>query len=32
LYPEYGKLAWNFLKHYTRDLATGSIVYNPYVD
>jgi hypothetical protein len=32
LYPEYGKLAWNFLKHYTRDLASGSIVYNPYVD
>jgi len=32
LYPEYGKLAWNFLKHYSRDLTTGEIVYNAYAE
>lgn len=32
LYPEYGKLAWNFLKHYTRNLTTGQIEYNPNID
>jgi hypothetical protein len=32
LYPEYGELAWNFVKHYPRNLETGAIEYNPYVD
>ncbi len=32
LYPEYATLAWDFLKHYSRDLSTGSIVYDAYVD
>jgi len=32
LYPEYGYLAWDFCKHYSRDLETGEIVYNPYTD
>ena len=32
LYPEYGKQAWNFLKHYSRDLTTGEIVYNAYAE
>ena len=32
LYPEYGKLAWNFMKHYARNAQTGAIEYNPYVD
>jgi len=30
LYPEYGKLAWDFFKHYARDQKTGVIKYNPY--
>lgn len=30
LYPEYGKLAWEFFKHYSRDQKTGVIKYNPY--
>jgi len=32
LYPEYSKLMWNFAKHYSRNLETGEIIYNPYVD
>ena len=32
LYPEYSKVAWNFMKHYTRNLETGEVEYNPYVD
>lgn len=31
LYPQYANMVWNFLKHYSRDLTTGEIVYNPYV-
>jgi dienelactone hydrolase len=30
LYPEYGKIAWEFFKHYSRDQKTGEIKYNPY--
>ncbi len=30
LYPEYGKLAWEFFKHYSRDQKTGAIKYSPY--
>ena len=29
LYPEYGKIAWEFFKHYSRDQKTGTIKYNP---
>jgi pimeloyl-ACP methyl ester carboxylesterase len=32
LYPEYGELAWNFVKHYSRNQETGEIEYDPYVD
>jgi pimeloyl-ACP methyl ester carboxylesterase len=32
LYPEYGKIAWDFFKHYSRDLQSGEIHYNPYAD
>ena len=32
LYPEYGKIAWEFFKHYSRDQKTGEIKYNPYAD
>jgi pimeloyl-ACP methyl ester carboxylesterase len=31
LYPEYGKIAWDFFKHYCRDQETGTIKYNPYI-
>ena len=30
LYPEYGRIAWEFFKHYSRDRKTGAIQYNPY--
>lgn len=30
LYPEYARIAWNFARHYSRDLKTGAIKYNPY--
>ena len=29
LYQEYTTLAWDFMKHYSRDQVTGEIVYNP---
>ena len=29
LYPEYTKLAWDFVKHFSRDQETGEIIYNP---
>ena len=32
LYPEYAQMVWNFLKHYSRNLETGAVVYNPCVD
>ena len=28
LYQEYGDIAWNFMKHYSRNQDTGAIVYN----
>ena len=31
LYPQYANMVWDSLKHYSRDLTTGEIVYNPYV-
>jgi len=31
LYPEYGKIAWEFFKHYSRDQETDAIKYNPNV-
>ncbi len=30
LYPEYGKIAWDFAKRFSRDQKTGAIKYNPY--
>jgi poly(3-hydroxybutyrate) depolymerase len=30
LYPEYGKIAWEFFRHYSRDQKSGAIKYNPY--
>ena len=32
LYPEYGIIAWEFFKHYSRDQKTGAIKYNPYAN
>ena len=31
LYPVYGEITWNFLKHYKRDLETGEVIYMPYI-
>ena len=31
LYPEYGNLFWNYVKHFSRNQETGEVVYNPYV-
>lgn len=30
LYPEYGKIRWEFCKHYSRDQKTDAIKYDPY--
>ena len=32
LYPEYAKIAWNYMKHFSRNPETLEITYNPYVD
>jgi pimeloyl-ACP methyl ester carboxylesterase len=29
LYPEYGKIAWEFFRHYSRDRKSGAVVYAP---
>ncbi len=29
LYPEYAFIAWDFMKNFSRDQATGAILYNP---
>jgi hypothetical protein len=31
LYQEYGDIAWNFMKHYSRNQETGAIEYDAYV-
>ena len=31
LYAGYANVVWDFCKHYSRDLNTGKIIYNPYV-
>ncbi len=30
LYPEYARIAWEYMKHFSRDQQTGAIKYNPY--
>lgn len=32
LYPEYGYMAWDFAKHFSRNQQTGKILYNPSID
>ena len=32
LYQEYARIAWDFMKHYSRNLETGEIVYTAIVD
>ena len=32
LYPEYTKLAWDFCKHYRRNVETGEVIYDPYAE
>lgn len=31
LYPEYARIAWEYMKHFSRDPKTGEIRYKPYV-
>ena len=30
LYGEYADLLWNYVKHFSRDLETGAVIYTPY--
>jgi hypothetical protein len=30
LYPQYAKMAWDYLTQFSRDQRTGVIKYNPY--
>ena len=32
IYPGQAEVAWNFMKHYSRNVETGEVIYNPYVD
>ena len=32
LYQAYAELAWDFMVHYSRDVSTREIVYNPYAN
>ncbi len=32
LYQEYAQVVWDFVKHYSRNLETGDVIYNAYVD
>jgi pimeloyl-ACP methyl ester carboxylesterase len=32
LFTEYGKVFWNFAKHYSRNPETGEIAYNPFAE
>lgn len=29
LYPNYGEIAWNFMRHFARESATGKLLYTP---
>lgn len=31
LYQEQANISWDFMKHFSRDIETGELVYNPYV-
>ncbi len=31
LYPEYARIAWEYMKHFSRDQKTGEIRYNPHI-
>jgi dienelactone hydrolase len=31
LYPEYANIAWEYMKHFSRDQKTGAVQYHPYV-
>lgn len=32
LYPEYGKLAWEYVRQFSRDQETGKLCYDPYAN
>ena len=31
LYPEYANVVWDYIKHFSRNLESGEVIYNPYV-
>ena len=31
LYQEFGRICWDYAKHFSRNLETGEVIYNPYV-
>ena len=31
LYQEFGGIGWDYCKHFSRDLETGEVIYNPYI-
>lgn len=31
LYQEFGRICWDYAKHFSRDLETGEVIYDPYV-
>jgi poly(3-hydroxybutyrate) depolymerase len=31
LYPEYARIAWDYMKHFSRDPQSGAIKYDPYI-
>ena len=31
LYQEFGRLCWDYAKHFSRNLESGEVIYNPYV-
>ena len=32
LYQEFGPICWEYVKHFSRNLETGEVIYNPYVN
>ena len=32
LYQEFGPICWEYAKHFSRNLETGEVIFNPYVD
>jgi hypothetical protein len=31
LYPDFAKTGWNYMKHFSRNLKTGEVIYSQHV-